>query len=174
MKWLVLLSFFIFPWLAPAQKASDSTDDVVDSLSVTAFELDSMISYAENFIGCRYGYGSCGPKTFDCSGFVQHVYGKYGVQLPHTSGGIAEMCDEVKLKKVKPGDLLFFAGRKVSKKHIGHVSIVHSVEDDKITMIHATVQGGVMKEVLSDSEYFTKRFIRAGRLDKHVFSDKGK
>lgn len=141
----------------------------VDSTALMPFQVDSMISYAEKFVGCRYGYGSCGPKTFDCSGFVQHVYGKFGVALPHTSGGIADMCQEIKLKKVKPGDLLFFAGRKVSKKNIGHVSIVHSVDGDRISMIHATVQSGVITEVLSESAYFTKRFIRAGRLPRSVF-----
>ncbi len=84
--------------------------------------------------------------------------------MPHGSGSIAEVCDEVKLKKVKPGDLLFFSGRKVSKKSIGHVSIVKSVTDGKIEMIHATVQSGVITEMLDQSEYFSKRFIRAGRI----------
>ena len=93
-----------------------------------------------------------------------HVFGKYGVQLPHGSGSIAAVCDEVKLKKVRTGDLLFFSGRKVSKKNIGHVAIVKSVSDGKIEMIHATVQSGVISEMLDDSEYFAKRFIRAGRI----------
>jgi hypothetical protein len=33
-----------------------------------------------------------------------------------------------------------------------------------MTMIHATVQAGVISEVLQNSEYFNKRFIGAGRL----------
>jgi hypothetical protein len=60
--------------------------------------------------------------------------------------------------------LLFFSGRKVSKKNIGHVSMVKAVEGDRILMIHATLQSGVMQEYYPDSEYFRKRFISAGRL----------
>lgn len=163
---LCLLTLF-----SGAQTEADSTSMDDDSLAVLEFNPDSLMLFAENFIGCRYGYGSCGPKTFDCSGFVQHVYGKYGVSLPHTSGGIADMCKEVKLKRVRPGDLLFFSGRKVSKKNIGHVAIVHSVDRDEITMIHATVQAGVIKEVLSASQYFSKRFIRAGRLPSKILDN---
>ena len=126
--------------------------------------IDSVLNYAVTFIGCRYGYGSCGPQTFDCSGFVMHVFGKYGVELPHGSGTQKATCKEIKLKRVRPGDLLFFSGRKISQKNIGHVAIVQEAEGDKITMIHATVQAGVISEVLQNSEYFNKRFIGAGRL----------
>ncbi len=126
--------------------------------------VDSVLTYAQTFTGCKYGFGSCGPKSFDCSGFVMHVYGKYGVKLPHTSGGIAEMCENVKWKKLQPGDLLFFSGRKVSKKSIGHVAIVKAVDNTSVTMIHATVQAGVLVEVYENSDYFRKRFIRAGRI----------
>jgi cell wall-associated NlpC family hydrolase len=126
--------------------------------------VDSVLSYAQTFIGCRYGYGSCGPQTFDCSGFVMHVFGKYGIELPHGSGTQKAVCREIKLKRAQPGDLLFFAGRKISKSNIGHVAIVKAVDGDRITMIHATVQSGVITEVMQDSEYFSKRFICAGRL----------
>jgi cell wall-associated NlpC family hydrolase len=126
--------------------------------------VDSVLHYAQSFIGCRYGFGSCGPQTFDCSGFVMHVFGKHGITLPHGSATQKSICEEIKLKKVRPGDLLFFAGRKVSKSKIGHVAIVKSVQGDRITMIHATVQSGVITEVMQDSEYFSKRFISAGRL----------
>lgn len=127
-------------------------------------KVDSVLSYAEKFIGTRYGYGSTGTKTFDCSGFVLHVYGKHGVQLPHGCGSQVALCEEIKLKKVQPGDLLFFSGRKISKTNIGHVAIVKEVNDKSIYMIHATVQSGVIVEELDKSEYFSKRFIKAGRI----------
>lgn len=127
-------------------------------------KVDSVLSYAERFIGTRYGYGSTGTKSFDCSGFVLHVYGKHGVQLPHGSGSQVTLCEEIKLKKVQPGDLLFFSGRKISKTNIGHVAIVKEVNDKSIVMIHATVQAGVIVEELEKSEYFSKRFIKAGRI----------
>lgn len=127
-------------------------------------KIDSVLSYAEKFIGTRYSYGSTGTKSFDCSGFVLHVYGKHGVQLPHGSRSQVAHCKEVKLKKVQPGDLLFFSGRKISKSNIGHVAIVKEVKGNSIVMIHATVQSGVIVEELHKSEYFSKRFIKAGRI----------
>lgn len=141
-----------------------ATSDSIMFLHARSSLMDSVISFAETFSGCKYGYGSCGPKSFDCSGFVMHVYGKFGVKLPHTSGGIAELCENVKWKKLQPGDLLFFSGRKVSKKKIGHLAIVKSVDSDKVIMMHATVHAGVLVEVFDQSAYFKMRFIRAGRL----------
>jgi cell wall-associated NlpC family hydrolase len=167
MKLLAALYSLLFLFSVQVHAQEDSLYiELTDSSYVTfkAEFIDSVLLYAEKFKGCRYGYGSCGPKSFDCSGFVMTVFGKYGMSLPHSSGGIAALCEEVKLKKVRPGDLLFFSGRKSSKKSIGHVAIVKAVEDDKIWMIHATVQAGVMVEEFESSEYFRKRFIQAGRL----------
>lgn len=135
-----------------------------DTSSEENSKVDSVLTYAEKFLGVRYGYGSTGTKSFDCSGFVLHVYGKHGIQLPHGSTSQVALCEEVKLKKVKPGDLLFFAGRKISKTNIGHVAIVKEVKGQSIYMIHATVQAGVIVEELDKSEYFSKRFIKAGRI----------
>ena len=148
-----------------AKRHKKSKAVVADTLAASKMTAtDSMLLYAEKFIGVPYGYGSAGVKTFDCSGYVMHVYGKFGVALPHSSGSIGLACDEIKLEEVKPGDLLFFSGRSVSKSKIGHVSIVHRVDGEKIYMIHATVQAGVIIEELDKSEYFSKRFIMAGRL----------
>lgn len=154
--------------MSAQRDSSDVPDSPVDDTLVVELKstdlIDSVLSYAGTFSGCRYGYGSCGPKTFDCSGFVMHVYGKFGMKLPHSSGALYASCEQIKLRRVKAGDLLFFSGRKVSKKNIGHVAIVKEVEGDRISMIHATVQAGVIEEVMQDSEYFSKRFISAGRL----------
>jgi cell wall-associated NlpC family hydrolase len=169
---LIIAIIFLFAFTLGGSAQPDSTlirgaadIDSVQVLPAEEAKIDSVLRFAESFIGCKYGYGSCGPKTFDCSGFVQHVYGRFGVELPHGSTSQKSLCKEIKLKKVKPGDLLFFAGRKISKTNIGHVAIVKQVNGEKITMIHATVQAGVISEVMQDSEYFNKRFIAAGRIE---------
>jgi cell wall-associated NlpC family hydrolase len=137
-----------------------------DTTSHKQGAVDSLLHFASSYLGTKYGYGTQSGKSFDCSGFVRHCYAKFGVDLPHGSASQIAYCNNIKLKDVQPGDLLFFSGRKISKKNIGHVSMVKAVEGDRILMIHATVQSGVIQEYYPDSEYFRKRFIAAGRLKK--------
>ncbi len=59
-------------WPASDSRASGAARRVVPS--------------AERYIGVPYVYGGTSPVTgFDCSGFVQYVYGEQGVSLPRTS-----------------------------------------------------------------------------------------
>lgn len=125
---------------------------------------DSLIDYARTHLGKRYGNRTGSTASFDCSGFVCHVYQSFSVVLPHGSGAQAQVCEKIDLSEVRSGDLLFFSGSKVSKTQIGHVALVTQIDDSGIHMIHSTVQAGVIEEVYERSEYFTRRFIMAGRL----------
>lgn len=149
------------------------SDAVKDSLVVDTartFAVDSMLNYAEQFIGRPYGFGSTGPSSFDCSGYVQFVYGKFGVALPHGSTTQSGLCTAIELKDAQPGDLIFFNGRKRNGL-IGHVAIVHHWEGDQLFIIHATVQAGVLLENMHQSAYFMPRFVRVGRLPGAVLKD---
>lgn len=52
-----------------------------------------------------------GVKDFDCSGFVQYMYKKYGVNLPHNANDMwtdkADVLDEITEDQLQPGDLVF-------------------------------------------------------------------
>jgi cell wall-associated NlpC family hydrolase len=81
-----------------------------------------VVPTAEQYIGVPYRYGGTSPATgFDCSGFVQYVYGIQGVDLPRTSRQMAGtgMGIEPSPRSLAVGDLLLFAqgGR------ISHVAI---------------------------------------------------
>jgi cell wall-associated NlpC family hydrolase len=87
-----------------------------------------VISFAKKFVGAPYKYGakiSVAPKYFDCSGFVQYVYNHFGYKIPRSTILQAEFAGKV-VKRIKPGDLIFFRGisghyNKKFPKGIGHV-----------------------------------------------------
>ena len=45
----------------------------------------SLIETAQSFLGTPYLWGGTTPKGFDCSGFVQYVYGKHGYSITRTT-----------------------------------------------------------------------------------------
>jgi hypothetical protein len=81
-----------------------------------------VVSTGEQYIGTPYRYGGTSPRTgFDCSGFVQYVYGQQGVSLPRTSRQMAGAGIAVNpsRRSLEVGDLMLFSqgGR------ISHVAI---------------------------------------------------
>lgn len=81
-----------------------------------------VVSTGEQYIGTPYRYGGTSPRTgFDCSGFVQYVYGQQGVSLPRTSRQMAGagIAVDPSRRSLAVGDLMLFSqgGR------ISHVAI---------------------------------------------------
>jgi cell wall-associated NlpC family hydrolase len=99
-----------------------STSSSNVTINVTALDLSSkVVSYAKKFIGVPYVYGGTTPAGFDCSGFVQYVYGHngaYQVQLPRTTYDQVNVGTPIAKSDMKPGDLVFF-GSQVSPYHVG-------------------------------------------------------
>lgn len=62
------------------------------------------------FVGSRYVWGAAGPTQFDCSGFTQYVYGRFGVSLPHYDVTQAGFGTGVSYASAQPGDLLRWSG----------------------------------------------------------------
>jgi cell wall-associated NlpC family hydrolase len=67
-----------------------------------------VIQIAVQYIGVPYVWAGADPGGFDCSGFVMYVYGKLGVDLPHSSRMMSEMGSAVSDSNLQPGDLVFF------------------------------------------------------------------
>ncbi len=87
-------------------RASRSADRVVpapgSSLGAAA------VAEAARHAGKPYVYGAEGPSSFDCSGFVQYVYGRLGVSLPRTSASQAAAARPVARGSEQLGDLIIF------------------------------------------------------------------
>jgi lysozyme family protein len=72
---------------------------------------------SRHYRGVRYVWGGATPNSgFDCSGLVQYVYGRLGVELPRVTYAQWHAGRHVKHANLRAGDLVFF-------HHLGHVGI---------------------------------------------------
>ena len=97
--------------------------------------------------------GRQSPGGFDCSGLVQYVYKKLGVELPRRSSDQARAGQPVALADLQKGDLVFFGtpvdhvgiyagdGKMVVAPHRGDVVKIQDVDFDRVTAARR-VSGG--------------------------------
>lgn len=70
----------------------------------------------------KYVYGAdikLAPYRADCSSWTKHIYAKFGIQLPRTSGEQAHTGTPIKFNDMKKGDLMFFANNGSTISHVG-------------------------------------------------------
>jgi peptidoglycan DL-endopeptidase LytE len=82
-----------------------------------------LVDYArstQSVTAYKYG-GQNAPYETDCSGWAQHVFKKFGVELPRTSREQARTGKPVTFQQLQLGDLMFFSTR--PDKTITHVGI---------------------------------------------------
>ena len=127
-------------------------------------QVDAIINYAKRFLGVPYRYGGTTPSGFDCSGFINYIFGNFGFDLVRTSYGLAELGTTVKLSEIRPGDLMFFKGSNVNSSSVGHVALVVEVSPEAIKFIHSA-NSGVQIDNFKTSQYYLKRYIKTKRLD---------
>ncbi|MEN9291069.1 MAG: hypothetical protein RLZZ357_912 [Bacteroidota bacterium] len=127
-------------------------------------QVDAIINYAKSFLGVPYRYGGTTPSGFDCSGFINYIFGNFGFDLVRTSYGLAELGTTVKLSDIQPGDLMFFKGSNVHSTAVGHVALVIEVTPDAIKFIHSA-NTGVRIDNFKTSQYYIQRYIKTKRLD---------
>jgi cell wall-associated NlpC family hydrolase len=122
-----------------------------------------VLATAERYVGTRYRYGGDTPaQGFDCSGFVQYVFGRHGIELPRTSRLQAAVGAALPLDvdSLRPGDLLLFAS---TGSRVNHVAIY--VGGNR--MLHSSAgAGGVVYDDLSTprGKWYLKRHVASRRV----------
>ena len=85
---------------------------------INSSQWNGIVGEAASHAGKPYVWGATGPDAFDCSGYVQYVFGQNGISLPRTARDQASAARSVPRGSEQPGDLIIFgSGGAVS--HIG-------------------------------------------------------
>lgn len=118
--------------------------------------LDARITQtAMRYLGVPYMWGGTGYSGVDCSGFVQSVFAKNGIELPRMADGQFAIGRRIAMSFLMPGDLVFFETYTSGASHVG-IYLGHG------RFIHASTRGVVI-DALSMS-YYASRYIGARRL----------
>jgi lipoprotein Spr len=122
-----------------------------------------VLATGKRYVGSRYSYGGETPaEGFDCSGFVQYVFGRHGVSLPRTSRQQASAGRPLPdgVGALQPGDLMLFSSKGV---RVDHVAIY--VGSNRI--LHSTAgAGGVVYDDLSSprGKWYLARHVESRRV----------
>jgi len=116
-----------------------------------------LVGTALDLRGTPYKDGGTDPSGFDCSGFTQYVFAKYGVPLPREVRDQFKTGKPVDRKTLEPGDLIFFATTEPGASHVGI-----AVGGD--AFIHAPSTSGVVRVERFNSSYWAPRFVGGRRV----------
>jgi hypothetical protein len=124
-----------------------------------------IVAIAREYIGGKYKLGakiSEAPDFFDCSSFIKFVYGNFGICLPRYTVHQLEEGQDLPIKFVRAGDLIFKSGHKNFNpekfgQEVGHVGMM--TDNEKI--IHCAKKRGVAEESLS--EFLAQNHFRGAR-----------
>jgi cell wall-associated NlpC family hydrolase len=117
----------------------------------------SPIATALSLLGAPYRNGGSDPTGFDCSGFVQWVFGRHGTTLPREVREQYAKGQPVSRGDVRPGDLLFFETVGPGATHVG-------IALGGGEFVHAPSSRGVVRIERATSDYWSRRWVGARRV----------
>lgn len=115
----------------------------------------NVIANASELMGVPYVWGGTTTNGFDCSGFIQYVYAKEGVQLPRT---VAQMWNATKsVSNPAVGDLVYFETYTAGPSHLG-------IYIGSGQFVHAGSSTGVTVSDMNLS-YWKNRYLGSKRVN---------
>jgi hypothetical protein len=117
----------------------------------------ALVGTALSLRGAPYRNGGADPNGFDCSGFTQYVFAKYGVALPREVRDQFQEGNSVKDSELAAGDLLFFTTVAPGATHVGI-----AIGGDQF--VHAPSSTGVVRVERLSTSYWSARYLGARRI----------
>jgi cell wall-associated NlpC family hydrolase len=114
----------------------------------------SLTHSAMRFIGTPFVFGGSSIHGFDCSGYVQHVFGMLGMHIPRTADAQYDAARRIHGGMTR-GDLVFFQTYAPGVSHVG-------IYLGNGKFIHASSHG-VRVSRLSE-HYWSSRYLGAKRV----------
>ena len=153
---------------APARLAPAATPRPAAATQAAPTRADSLVRFALTQQGTAYCYAGTSPRTgFDCSGFVQYVFGHFGIATPHATALLIDVGRPVARAQAQPGDVVVFAGTAPGSTTPGHAGIVISALGAvPLRFVHASSarrEPGVKVSAVEGSGYET-RFLGVRRV----------
>lgn len=122
------------------------------------FDGHALAGTALSLRGAPYRNGGGDPAGFDCSGFTQYVYARYGVSLPRDVREQYHVGKKVKSADLAPGDLIFFH---TTQRGASHVAIAIGGDE----FVHAPSSSGVVRVEHLSVNYWSERYLGARRVN---------
>jgi peptidoglycan DL-endopeptidase CwlO len=133
----------------PPSASSPSPATAVDTYAITGTALALR--------GAPYRNGGADPSGFDCSGFTQYVFSRYGISLPRAVADQFNAGEAITPDRLSAGDLLFF-----STVAPGPTHVAIALGGDEF--VHAPSSSGVVRVEHLSAAYWSQRFIGARRI----------
>ncbi|WP_426491892.1 C40 family peptidase [Hymenobacter sp. 102] len=128
---------------------------------------DSIVAFAMRQLGTNYCYAGSTPDTgFDCSGFVNYVFARYKVPVPHSTALLIDVGRPVPRQQARPGDIVVFTGTAQTATTPGHAGIVLSQPGEPLRFIHSSSarrESGVKISQVEGTDY-ERRFMQVRRV----------
>lgn len=93
-----------------------------------------IVNYSKTFLGTPYVWGGTTPSGFDCSGFTQYVYKRFGIDITRTTYTQINVGTPVSRSELQLGDLVFTSAGHVGL-YVGNNQIIHSPKTGDVVKI---------------------------------------
>lgn len=140
--------------LLASQLASDSSQGTLSNPVKLNGQVGQLLSFASTFLGVPYTWGGTYPQ-FDCSSYVQYVYGHFGISLKRVTWDQYNEGQSVSRDNLQAGDLVFFSTYQAGPSHVG-IYVGNGI------MINSSNSGVSFANI--NSSYWSSRYYGARRV----------